>query len=208
MQTYLKVRQSTSIYENPQLIEQMTYFANNFYITSAVFIKISLLLQYLRICKSSHQTHLTNIADLVFPFSVKAGAMRTICRYLLGFTILWGCAFLFVGWFGCLPPAGFWDTTLDTKCYGFGFGVDGVEGFIAAFKAHASTNMCLDVAIFAIPLVLFKRPDLKIKTVLPMIGMFVCGAVYVYILPPETRPQCLDEASPRKRIANSLPASS
>jgi hypothetical protein len=186
----------------------MTYFANNTYITSAVFIKISLLLQYLRICMSSRQPHLTNIADLLSPISVKAGVMRLICRCLLGLTILWGCAFLFIGWFGCLPPAGFWDTTREARCYGFGFGEDGVPGFVAAFKAHASTNMCLDIAIFTIPLVLFKRPNLKIKTVLAMIGMFVCGAVYVYILPLEARLQCLDEASPRKRIANSLPASS
>jgi hypothetical protein len=159
----------------------MTYFANNTYITSAVLIKISLLLQYLRICMSSCQPYLTNIADFLSSISVKAGIMRLICRCLLGVTILWGCAFLFIGWFGCLPPAGFWDTTLETKCYGFGFGDDGVVGFVAAFKAHASTNMCLDIAIFAIPLVLFKRPNLKIKTVLAMIGMFVCGAVYVHI---------------------------
>jgi hypothetical protein len=117
------------------------------------------------------------MADWACLILVKAGAMRMICRCILGFTILWGCAFLFVGWFGCLPPAGFWDTTLETKCYGFGFGNDGVPGYIAAFKAHASTNMILDVAIFTIPLVLFKRPDLKMKTVLAMSGMFFCGAV-------------------------------
>ena len=117
------------------------------------------------------------MTDLEFLNTVKAGLMRTICRCLLVFTVLWGCAFTFVGWFGCLPPAGFWDTTLETTCYGFGFGKDGVAGFIAAFQAHASTNMILDVAIFAIPLVLFKRPDLKTKTILAMSGMFVCGAM-------------------------------
>jgi hypothetical protein len=84
---------------------------------------------------------------------------------------------MFLGWFGCLPPKGFWDSTIEATCYGFGFGHDGVSGFVAAFEAHASTNMCLDLAIFMVPLVLFKRPDLKTKTLLAMSGMFICGAV-------------------------------
>ena len=102
--------------------------------------------------------------------------MRQICLGLLGVTILWGCAFMFIGWFDCLPPSGFWDRTVKTKCYGFGFGDDGVRGYIAAFETHAATNMFLDLAIFVVPLVLLKTPNLKAKTLLAMVGVFVCGA--------------------------------
>lgn len=107
---------------------------------------------------------------------VKAGIMRRICFGLLGVTVLWGCAFIFVGWFDCLPPSGFWDVTVQSTCYGFGFGPDGIPGYIAAFEAHAASNMCLDLAIFVVPLVLLGTPDLKVKTLLAMLGVFVCGA--------------------------------
>lgn len=88
---------------------------------------------------------------------------------------------MFIGWFDCLPPTGFWDRSIDSKCYGFGFGDDGIPGYIAAFEAHAATNMSLDLAIFMVPLVLFTTPNLKMKTLLAMAGVFVCGATYVHI---------------------------
>jgi hypothetical protein len=103
--------------------------------------------------------------------------MRQITIGLLGVAIVWGCAFMFVGWFDCLPPRGFWDPSVKTTCYGFGYGDDGVRGYIAAFEAHAATNMCLDLAIFLVPLVLLSTPNLKLKTLLAMAGVFVCGAM-------------------------------
>jgi hypothetical protein len=118
-----------------------------------------------------------NIADLVCVTLVKAGAMRLVCRCLLVLTVLWGAAFMFLAWFGCLPPRAFWDSNLEATCYGFGFGKGGISGFVAAFEAHSATNMCLDIAIFMVPLVLFKTPDLKTRTVMAMGGMFICGAV-------------------------------
>ncbi|KAF2131091.1 hypothetical protein P153DRAFT_337327 [Dothidotthia symphoricarpi CBS 119687] len=136
-----------------------TYVANNSYLTAAVFIKISLLLQYLRI--------------------FKAGIMRQISLGLMGITVVWGCAFMIVGWFDCLPPRGFWDRTVKSTCYGFGLGVDGVHGFVTIFQAHAATNLCLDFAIFMVPLVLFSTPNLKMKTLVAMSGVFVCGATVV-----------------------------
>ena len=109
--------------------------------------------------------------------SVKAGIMRRVCLGLMGVTILWGCAFMFVGWFDCLPPKGFWDRSVKSRCYGFGFGEDGIPGYIAAFEAHAATNMCLDLAIFMVPLVLLTTPHLKMRTLLAMTGVFICGAM-------------------------------
>jgi len=103
--------------------------------------------------------------------------MRRVCLGLMGVTILWGCAFMFIGWFDCLPPKGFWDRSVKSKCYGFGFGEDGIPGYVAAFEAHAATNMCLDLAIFMVPLVLLTTPHLKMKTILAMTGVFICGAM-------------------------------
>jgi hypothetical protein len=81
---------------------------------------------------------------------------------------------MFVGWFDCLPPSGFWDRAVKSNCYGFGFGDDGIRGYIAAFEAHAATN--LDLVIFVVPLVLLRTPNLKKRTLLAMVGVFVCGA--------------------------------
>jgi hypothetical protein len=83
---------------------------------------------------------------------------------------------MFVGWFDCLPPSGFWDRAVKSNCYGFGFGDDGIRGYIAAFEAHAATNLCLDLVIFVVPLVLLRTPNLKKRTLLAMVGVFVCGA--------------------------------
>jgi hypothetical protein len=102
--------------------------------------------------------------------------MRRICLGLLGVTTVWGCVFMFVGWFDILPPSGFWDRSVKTKCYGFGFGDDGIRGYIAVFEAHAASNMCLDLAIFVMPLVLLKNRKLKMQTLLAMAGVLVCGA--------------------------------
>lgn len=49
--------------------------------TESAFIKISLLLQYLRI--------------------FKAGAMRWVCIILIILVAMWGIGFSFSGWFSC-----------------------------------------------------------------------------------------------------------
>ncbi|KAH8730295.1 hypothetical protein GQ44DRAFT_607487 [Phaeosphaeriaceae sp. PMI808] len=143
----------------PDLRKYLFYFylENSIYLTQTGLIKISLLLQFLRI--------------------FKAGAMRWICIFLLVLVTIWGMGFAFVGWFPCFPIRGVWDRQVEAKCYGFGF--KNVDEFVAIYKGHAASNMILDIAIFLTPLVIFKNPQLKPKHLMAMAGVFAFGAVVV-----------------------------
>lgn len=123
--------------------------------TETTFIKISLLVQYLRI--------------------FKAGAMRWTCIVLIVVVTLWGIGFSFSGWFACNPVRGAWNRTIPAKCVGFGFG--DVGGLIVMFTAHSATNMTFDIIIFLAPMVLFRTPNLRLKNAIAMAGIFTFGAL-------------------------------
>ncbi|KAH7084880.1 hypothetical protein BKA63DRAFT_4610 [Paraphoma chrysanthemicola] len=133
------------------------YLENSLYLTETALIKISLLLQFLRI--------------------FKAGAMRWICLTLLVLVSLWGLGFAFIGWFPCFPVRGAWERTIGAKCYGYGLG--DVREFVAIFKAHSASNMAFDLIIFMIPLILYTTPNLKFRNLVAMTGMFALGALVV-----------------------------
>ncbi|KAJ8112505.1 hypothetical protein OPT61_g5133 [Boeremia exigua] len=135
------------------------YIANNIYLTETAVIKLSLLVQYLRIFKSGH--------------------MRWICIVLLVVISLWGIGFSIVGWFSCSPPSSYWSRTPTSKCYGFGFADR--DSFVGIFQAHTATNMFFDLAVFAVPLVLFRTPKLKLRSMLALAGVFTFGAVVVLL---------------------------
>ncbi|KAH3917075.1 hypothetical protein HBI56_122630 [Parastagonospora nodorum] len=135
------------------------YIEHSIYLTQCALIKLSLLLQYLRIFKS--------------------GIMRWVCITLIAIVSLWGLAFMFVGWFPCFPIRGAWQRNIGAKCYGFGLG--NVNEFIMIFKIHSSSNMVLDVLVFLTPMVIFRTPTLKIKNLVAMAGVFTCGAIVVGI---------------------------
>jgi len=101
--------------------------------------------------------------------------MRWLCITLLVVISLWGLGFSIAGWFSCNPPSAYWSRTAESKCYGFGF--SDRHSFIAMFQAHTATNMFFDLAVFATPLVLFRTPNLKWKSILALIGVFTFGAV-------------------------------
>jgi hypothetical protein len=134
---------------------QYFYIENSIYLMQTAVVKVSLLLQFLRI--------------------FKAGAMRWICLTLLTIVTLWGLAFAFVGWFPCFPVRGAWERQIGAKCYGFGLG--DVQEFIMMFKIHSASNMVLDVLIFMTPMIIFRTPTLKIKNLLAMAGVFAFGGM-------------------------------
>ena len=101
--------------------------------------------------------------------------MIWLCLGLAGLITLWGLAFSFIGWFPCFPVRAMWDRTGKFKCYGFGY--SDRASFIAMFQVHSATNMVFDLAVFAIPLVLFRAPNLKGKNFLALAGIFSIGAV-------------------------------
>jgi hypothetical protein len=66
------------------------HVANAAYIMTTLFVKLSLLFQYLRL--------------------LREGYRRTITLILLTIVSLWGLAFTFMAWFPCFPVSGFWNT--------------------------------------------------------------------------------------------------
>jgi hypothetical protein len=118
-------------------------------------VKLSLLLQFLRI--------------------FKAGAMRWVCIGLITLVSLWGLAFTFMGWFPCFPVRGAWERGIGAKCYGFGYA--DTKEFVSMFKAHSASNMVLDVCVFLTPMIIFRTPKLKTKNMLALTGIFTFGGM-------------------------------
>ncbi|KAJ4379649.1 hypothetical protein N0V86_004831 [Didymella sp. IMI 355093] len=133
------------------------YVTNAAYHTTTALIKVSLLLQYLRLFRQ--------------------GTLRYICMILLAAVACWGLAFSFLGWVPCLPVSGVWHRTAQSKCYGFGYRTIDEEK-ITLFT-FAGTNIFFDVVIFLIPLTEFFRPGLRKKQVLAMTGLFAVGLLVV-----------------------------
>jgi hypothetical protein len=71
--------------------------------------------------------------------------MRWTCMSLLVITALWGVTYGFMAWFPCFPVRGYWDHTINAKCYGYGF-ADPKE-FTAIFQSHTALNMAFDIAV-------------------------------------------------------------
>ncbi|KAF2849048.1 hypothetical protein T440DRAFT_453542 [Plenodomus tracheiphilus IPT5] len=143
--------------ENVERYLLLFYIENGTYITETTLIKISLLLQYLRI--------------------FKAGYMRWTCIVLLGLVSLWGLGFMIVAWLPCFPIRGSWDRSINAKCYGFGF--NDVPSFVNMFIAHSTMNMVFDISIFLTPMVLFGTPNLRLKNALALAAIFTFGGVVV-----------------------------
>jgi hypothetical protein len=136
---------------------QAFYIENALYISQTAIIKISLLLQYLRI--------------------FKAGMMRWICITLLVIVSLWGLTYGALAWVPCVPIQAQWDRLAypNAKCYGFG--LTNIKDFTSLFESHTALNMILDFVIFMTPMVLFTKPNLRMKNIFAMAGIFVIGGV-------------------------------
>ncbi len=133
------------------------YVTNAAYHTTTALIKVSLLLQYLRL--------------------FQRGTLRYLTIVLLFVVVCWGLAFAFLAWFPCLPVSGFWHRVDSSKCYGFGYRT--MEEAKMTLLIFAGTNMFLDIVIFMIPLTEYFRPGLTRKQVLAMTGLFAMGLIVV-----------------------------
>ncbi|KAK8083091.1 hypothetical protein PG996_001872 [Apiospora saccharicola] len=113
------------------------YVANAAYCTSTAFIKLALLLQYLR----------------VYP---KGSLMHRTCLATLLLTALWGLVYSFISWFPCFPVNHVWELKPDAKCYGYGSSRP--SEFSATYESHTAINMILDAIVLIIPMpLLFKE---------------------------------------------------
>lgn len=131
------------------------YVANAAYTSTTVFVKLSLLCQYLRLWDRGHR--------------------RLVTKLLLFVVTLWGSAFQFMAWFPCFPVQGFWDKSMSppAKCYAFGYRT--TDESKSTLLAFAGSNMLLDIVIFVVPLTEYFRPNLRRKQVLAMTGLFAVG---------------------------------
>ena len=134
---------------------KLLYIMNAAYYTTTICIKVSLLLQYLRLFRNGYR--------------------RIISIGLLGAVVVWGLVFVFISWFPCFPVRGFWDKMHRAKCYGFGYRT-GEEAKVTVLT-FAGTNMMFDILIFAVPLTEYFRKDLKRKQLLAMTGLFTFGSM-------------------------------
>jgi hypothetical protein len=125
---------------------------------STAFIKISLLLQYLRIFERQSFSH-------------------HLCVGVGVFTALWGLAYSILGWVPCVPVYMFWQRTPQTTQTCFAFGSLNPDQFAGTFISHSAINMALDLVVLAIPMPLYFRTGTSRRTRLALLGLLALGGV-------------------------------
>lgn len=135
-------------------ISQYIYIATATYALSSAFIKISLLLQYIR------------------AFTGKR--IRLFCKIMIAITSMNGAAFAICSWFSCYPVAAFWDFSIrNAKCWGFA-SRNNVEFITISIVQVAVTNI-LDIIVFVIPTWLYFQPSTPRNTRLSLLCLLVLG---------------------------------
>ncbi|KAL0934027.1 uncharacterized protein CTRU02_210826 [Colletotrichum truncatum] len=140
---------------------QIFYLCNGTLPMSTCFIKIAILLQYLRAFE-------------------KGSKSRTLTIIVLVLTSLWGVAYIFLGWVPCLPVRAYWDWTLPVVGR-WGFGAQVAEELIRTYESHAMSNMILDCVIFALPLPLYFNGETHKNSRKSVLGLFLLGSVVLML---------------------------
>lgn len=140
---------------------QSFYVLNGSYAMSAALIKISLLLQYMRLYS-------------------KGAVLYRVCHALVLFIALWGIAYSVMAWVPCVPVSDYWTVFYQQdisglKCYGYGS--QSVKVFKATYESHAAVNMMLDLVVMALPIPLYFQPGAHERTRLGLVGIIVMGTV-------------------------------
>jgi hypothetical protein len=143
--------------QHPLILFQVIYVATATYPLSASFIKIALLLQYLRVPTGPR--------------------LRLLCKCMLGITIVVGIVFGVCSWIACLPVPAFWDDSIPNKCWGFA-SRDKVE-FMSIMVTQVVITAALDLTVFMIPAPLFFKRDATRATRLSLLCLFFLGLSYV-----------------------------
>lgn len=145
--------------QNIRNILQCQYVFGIAYASSTAAIKISLLLQYLRVFAEHRWTY-------------RAAMM------LLVLVALWGAVMTFISIFSCFPtPSAFWDGT-NTGCYGFAS--PNVSELVAMVTSHSATNFAFDMLILGLAVrlqwVMEDAPSNRRSMVLLLlVGLAACG---------------------------------
>lgn len=131
--------------------------------------------------------------------------MNWVCKSLFTIIAAWGCTYSFMAWVPCrsslpnirhpilitvgFPPQAYWNRNAypNAHCYGFGFG--DIQGFISLFESHSALNMVFDLTVFITPMIIFTKPNLRMKNIVAMSGIFILGGMYVPHLFSHNPPQ-------------------
>lgn len=132
------------------------------YFFSTTLIKVSLLVQYLRLFEKRSTIYLTIIALTVI---ISA----------------WGITFVFLLVFSCSPVKKFWSWSTPGKCFGFGIGSEDADAFFASFTTHSAFNMAFDIVVLMFPIFSLSTIDLQGKRKYAIAGLAIMGSVVVAI---------------------------
>ena len=112
---------------------------------STACIKISLLLQYLRIFE-------------------RGTTVNLFCKVVAVFTLLWGVAYSILGWVPCVPVYMYWSRTPkdNPRCFAYGSLVP--HEFSGTYESHTAINMALDLIVLAIPVHLYFKSGVAWQT--------------------------------------------
>ncbi|KAK3718219.1 hypothetical protein LTR37_005334 [Vermiconidia calcicola] len=151
-QVHVVRKQALTIYASQQLCpndktqSSIWFWASVWiYYLALCFVKLSILLQYLR----------------VFP----QDKFRTACYVLMAVIVAYSCGTVFSAVFACTPVAYFWDRSLDGSCV----------NQTAVWFANASINIVTDICTAILPLPVLKSLPIPTKQRYALMVVFSLG---------------------------------
>ncbi|KAF1993834.1 hypothetical protein P154DRAFT_587718 [Amniculicola lignicola CBS 123094] len=136
---------------------KLVWATNVCYTSSTTLIKLSILVQYLRL------------------FDMHSRLAKRIALGLIVLISTWGITFFLLALFSCSPVAKNWNFKLEGKCVGWG-SKDPDEMF-ATFAAHAGSNMLLDLVVLGLPIPFLSSLTREGRTRLALVALFIMGGV-------------------------------
>ncbi|KAI0127162.1 hypothetical protein BJ170DRAFT_595043 [Xylariales sp. AK1849] len=127
---------------------------------AAMFIKLSLLFQYLRLFEKGS-----------WPYRLSVGTIVAVA--------LWGTAYSLLAFIPCWPVSDFWYSPPDAKCWAYG--AWSTEELTATFYSHTSLNMILDIIILAIPFHLYFKGNMTFKMRMGLLALLLMGALVNFL---------------------------
>jgi len=136
---------------------QHVWSSNTAYTAGTGLIKLSILVQYLRL------------------FDMQNRTARTLIWTMIVLVSCWSLSFFLFALFSCNPVKKNWEFTLPGKCVGWGSKAPDV--LFATFAAHGASNMALDILVFILPMPFLKGLRMNGRTRLGLITLFTVGAM-------------------------------
>ncbi|KAG9193742.1 hypothetical protein G6011_03777 [Alternaria panax] len=145
------------------------YSTNAAYAASTALIKLSILIQYLRLFAEAAPS--TGHAQYRLARRI-TWAMIVICS-------MWGLTFFCLALFPCHPIAKNWRPTLEGTC--IGWGSKSPRDFFHMYLGHAVSNCLLDILVLLVPIPFVTTLRIAGKSRAGLFGLFSLGCVVVIV---------------------------